>query len=81
MSAEPTLPALPANQRWNVYRMGSYVAVALQERRWWGWRKLAWSVAFESESAYGVRRAANRALNQSRARREIPYGIHRGGGS
>ena len=85
------LPALPQGQRWAVERgLGGFLIVRLQERRWWGWRTIARSTAWESggraalnqcvehilrRDYYDRLRAEYEAEKQRRVA-EIPYGYH-----
>ena len=73
------LPEIPTGQRWNVSPsiVKGITDLALQEKRWWGWKKIAGASIYNDRVlAGGLRSAADRILDRTKA--EVQYGTKEG---
>jgi len=73
------LPNIPTGQRWNVCPnsvLTGYTNLKLQEKRWWGWKTLDYSVISNNKVNVSIEWHARHLLSKRAS--AVQYGIKEG---
>ena len=71
-------PAIPKGQRWRVTpsAVRGLTRVILEEKRWWGWKKIEYTVVSNENLASSARWTGNYILEKANAK--VEYGVQEG---